>query len=125
MSNEIGVQLNEMALSPGEAISGRAGWQLDKQPAKVAIRLFWYTTGKGSDDSELIDEVVLDDPSAHQLYDFSFELPVEPYSYHGKLLSIEWAIEVVAGKHSSIESFIMAPDGIVRDIRGMQPPVEG
>ena len=116
MSGQIGVQLNETSVSPGETISGRAGWQLEKEPKSVSIRLFWRTLGKGTEDVELVNEVVLERPGAQNLHDFCFELPVEPYSFDGRLVSVKWAVEAVAGKQSGSAEFVMAPDGVVCDL---------
>jgi len=118
MSNEIGVKLNESNLTPGATVSGRAGWQLEKQPRRVEIRLFWRTSGRGTKDTELVNEMRIDDPGTQGLQEFRFELPVEPYSYHGQLISVRWGVEIVAGKFSDLAEFVMAPDGIVCDLSG-------
>lgn len=81
---------------PGEAIQGTAGWSLDKVPSAVEIRLFWYTEGRGTQDVLIVDRVRIEGPLANERRDFRFELPAEPYTFSGKLISLRWALEVVA-----------------------------
>ena len=81
---------------PGELIEGRASWHLDGEADAVEIRLFWYTSGKGSQDVGIV-RVLRDDspgPSGHR--DFSIRAPEGPYSFSGKLITLSWAIEMVA-----------------------------
>ena len=81
---------------PGELIEGRASWHLDHEVDAIEIRLFWYTSGKGSQNVGIV-RVLRDDapdPSGHR--DFSIRVPEGPYSFSGKLISLSWAIELVA-----------------------------
>jgi predicted ATPase len=59
-------------------LEGKATWQLDQAPAKMFLRLFWFTRGKGTEDIEVISETVFDHPLAaeslaFQCPDMSFE----------------------------------------------------
>jgi hypothetical protein len=114
MSNEITVRLNRDSLNPGESLAGRAYWQLEKAPRTVSIRLFWKTSGKGTEDVGLVDERRVEAPAQQQSLEFSFQLPVEPYSYEGRLISLTWGVEVIAGKASASTTFVMAPEGATR-----------
>jgi len=81
---------------PGELIEGRASWHLDGEVDAVEVRLFWYTTGKGSQDVEIVRRLRIDSPETSGHHDFSIRAPEGPYSFSGKLITLAWAIELVA-----------------------------
>ncbi|MBL7115869.1 MAG: hypothetical protein ISS35_08890 [Kiritimatiellae bacterium] len=119
MSNLIRVQLDKTQFAPGETIVGKAGWEMDDKPGSAAIRLFWRTSGRGSEDVEVVEEMDVADPKQRQLLDFSFELPVEPYSFNGQLISLAWGVEAIAGKHSEMVEFVMGPDGVACNLASL------
>jgi hypothetical protein len=88
---------------PGEvmAIEGEATWQLDKAPAKVFLRLFWFTRGKGTEDIEVISETVFEHPLAAESRPFKIPLPQSPYSFSGRLVSLIWALELVTSDNDT------------------------
>jgi len=116
MSNLIRVQLDKAQLTPGETITGKAGWEMDDRPRSAVIRLFWKTSGRGTEDVEVVEEISVPDPNQRQLFDFSFQLPVEPYSFNGRLISLAWGVEAIVGKQSEMVEFVMAPDGEACDL---------
>ncbi len=100
------------AFEPGETISGEASWQVDRADS-VQVRLFWFTSGRGTRDAQIIDSITVTEPSQVGRSRFSFRLPTEPYSISGKLISLTWAIEMVIepGERSTRAEFMMAPGG--------------
>ncbi|MCZ6507200.1 MAG: hypothetical protein O7A04_04015 [Acidobacteria bacterium] len=97
--NELTIELaaGQSRFEPGETIRGTARWRLDEVPDEtLEVRLFWYTEGKGELDVELVETVELGSVSAAGSRDFSFSTPAAPLSFSGKLISLVWAIEVVA-----------------------------
>lgn len=80
---------------PGELIEGRASWHLDGEADAVEVRVFWYTTGKGSQDVEVVRRLRIDSPDTSGHHDFSIRAPKGPYSFSGKLITLAWAIELV------------------------------
>lgn len=92
----IGTFENKNAFLPGETVAGKAMWILEKEPTSVEIRLFWYTEGKGTQDVGIVATKAVPAPDGRNEVDFSFTLPVAPYSFSGKLISLLWALEVVA-----------------------------
>jgi len=83
---------------PADLVEGRASWHIDygEEVDSIELRLFWYTSGKGSQDVGIV-RVLRDDspdPSGHR--DFSIRAPEGPYSFSGKLITLSWAIELVA-----------------------------
>jgi hypothetical protein len=113
-SNLLSIELknNRTALEPGETVAGEASWQVDHAKS-VEVRLFWYTAGQGTRDVQIIDSRPIADPLPVGHASFSFQLPSEPYSFSGKLLSLIWAVELVVepGDHSTRAEFVMAPGG--------------
>jgi hypothetical protein len=81
---------------PGELIEGRASWHLDEEVEAVEVRLFWYTSGKGTRDVEIVRRLRVEQPDLSGHREFSIRVPEGPYSFSGKLITLAWAIELVA-----------------------------
>jgi hypothetical protein len=81
---------------PGDVVEGTVLWQLEPGPTEVEARLFWYTQGKGDQDVGIVETLPYTNPAPTDRRQFRFRLPAGPYSFSGKLISLEWAIEVVA-----------------------------
>ena len=98
---------------PGDDVSGRASWQLDRQPDEVVARLFWYTQGKGTQDVVVVQEEIFPAPGQQDQRKFNFRLPEGPFSFSGRLISLIWAVEVVAlpGEESGRVEFTVSPTG--------------
>ncbi|HEX9945089.1 MAG TPA: hypothetical protein VGG03_24025 [Thermoanaerobaculia bacterium] len=84
------------AFLPGEIVEGVASWQLDRPAETIELRLFWYTEGKGDRDVQVVETVSFPNPGAQERRGFRVHLPEGPYSFSGKLISLAWALEVVA-----------------------------
>mgnify|MGYP001125599702 CR=1 FL=1 len=80
----------------GEEMFGVCGWELDNPPENVELRLFWYTKGKGTRDVDVVQTVKFDNPRQTDQREFRLTLPEAPYSFSGKLISLIWALELVA-----------------------------
>ena len=98
---------------PGETISGRVTWQVDKAPESAELRLFWYTSGKGTQDIGNVDVVPFQTPQMNDDRTFSLTLPREPFSFSGKLMSLVWALELIVEPGSNVtrQEFAMSPTG--------------
>jgi hypothetical protein len=109
---QIGFRENRKEFAPGQEIAGAVHWELEEAPRSAEIRLCWFTRGKGTEDSEIIERVVLDSPQAGDVRTFSFKAPDSPYSFSGKLISLIWAVEVVLEPKRGLvrENIIIAPD---------------
>lgn len=81
---------------PGDPITGRVAWQLTDEDHALEIRLFWHTEGKGTTDVEIVEVQRLDDVQPTGEQTFRFIAPAGPYSFSGRLISLIWAIELVA-----------------------------
>jgi len=111
MTVRIGIDDDRRWFLPGETISGRMTWDLDDTAASVELRLFWHTSGKGTEDVVIEREIRVDAPVPRGESAFSFEVPLEPYSFSGSLITLAWALELVAlpsGELDRIE-LVVAP----------------
>jgi len=84
------------AFQPGEVVEGTASWQLDQPAETVELRLFWYTEGKGDQDVGVASAVPFANPALQDRRTFRVTLPEGPVSFSGKLISLAWALELVA-----------------------------
>jgi hypothetical protein len=113
--SELSILLSDDNLSyyPGETMSGTVTWNLDRSPEVVELRLFWRTEGKGDQDLEIAGVVRYENPSQRDEEAFEFTLPDGPYSFSGKLISLIWALELVALPSEETErlEFILSPAG--------------
>jgi hypothetical protein len=81
---------------PGETINGTVEWFLDDDVDEVEVRLFWFTSGKGTRDVEVVARVHVEQPGRNGNRSFSFRVPTRPYSFSGSLITLTWGIELVA-----------------------------
>jgi hypothetical protein len=93
---DIRIEGGRSAFRPGESVTGEASWTLDRNPASVELRLFWFTRGRGTEDIEIVNTLKFENPRQADRRPFQLRLPESPYSFSGKLTSLIWAIEVVA-----------------------------
>jgi len=108
---------------PGEEVTVTASWNLDTSPKSVEARLFWFTRGKGAEDVNVIETKRLDAPRAIDTRPVRFVLPEAPYSFSGKLISLIWAIELVAAPAGEAERFELTLSPTGQEIVLGQPPV--
>ncbi len=111
----IKTELDNLAYTPGETLRGEVTWEIDvmKNSDGGEIRLFYYTSGKGTQDVEMIKTLAVDarEPAGSQK--FEFQLPAEPYSFSGKLVSLIWALEfqMLESDETKRLEFMMSPSG--------------
>ncbi len=110
---EVTIPEGRTACTAGDEIEAAAVWQLDEMPTSLELRLFWYTEGKGGRDSEIVaSESIEPTPSGHRTC--RLRLPdIVPSSFSGKLISLLWAIELVAepGERAGRIELVVSPTG--------------
>ena len=84
------------AFEPGETISVDAQWDLNAEPDALEVRLVWNTSGKGDTDVGVETTIPLKAPGQSGAHTIELKLPEAPYSFSGKLISLLWALELVA-----------------------------
>lgn len=111
MSLAIHIDDDRTAFAPGETLAGTAAWQLPERPEQLRLNLFWYTQGKGSRDVEVVHSLELDATQPTGEAPFELALPAAPYSFSGRLISVCWALELVADPSGEVErvEIVMGP----------------
>lgn len=101
---ELSIDLTEdrTGFAPGEEIRGTVAWSTDQPGEKIELRLFWFTRGKGTEDAGVLETIPFNQPSPHETRPFRFVLPAEPYSFSGQLVSLVWALELVASGSKTV-----------------------
>src|SRR5438067_7215933 len=80
---------------PGDTVGGTAEWSLEVEPKSAELRLFWYTKGKGTQDVGIVHAEHFENPKRADSRSFSFTLPLGPYTFSGRLISLIWALELI------------------------------
>jgi hypothetical protein len=123
MSNdELGLFIDNdrKAFLPGELLELSVLWALPAKPDSLEVRLFWYTRGKGTEDVAVVATETIAATAAAGEGKVRFTLPAAPYSFSGKLISLLWAVELVAepGARSARCEFTVSPTGKEILLRG-------
>lgn len=103
--------------SPGQRVKFTATWDIDASVQWLEARLFWRTSGKGTQSGEVVASHRFDHPSPKECRPLELILPQSPYSFSGRLISIEWFIELVVmpDEKSTALPIVIAPGG--REVR--------
>jgi hypothetical protein len=96
---------------PRETIELAARWSLPDAPRSLEARLIWFTRGKGTDDAGVVATETLTPLEPQGSRRVRFTLPDAPYSFSGALITLTWAVELVADDAAARWEFVMAPDG--------------
>jgi hypothetical protein len=101
---ELTIELTEdrAGFVPGEEVSGTVSWSTEQTGEELQLRLFWFTRGKGTEDAGIVEKLQFDRPSPHETRPFRFRLPAGPYSFSGQLISLVWALELVASGSKTV-----------------------
>ena len=101
------------SFEPGEEIEVGVSWDMRLDPTQVQLRVVWNTSGKGTQDVEVAHQVALESPRKRERRQVRVSLPSEPYSFSGRLISVVWALELIAlpSKLSTRREIIIAPGG--------------
>ena len=98
------------AFQPFDEIRGTIAWTLEKAPKTLELRLFWFTSGRATPEAGVLQVKSLA-TTAHGTDTFSFTLPGSPYSVSGSLITVKWALELVAEPTGQValQEFTLAP----------------
>lgn len=97
--SDLRIQTETSRFRPGQAIQGSVSGMTGRVQAgdtHLAIRLIWYTTGKGTRDFEVVAEQQrnCNEEASHEV-SFEFIAPHRPLSFDGALIGLQWAIEAI------------------------------
>lgn len=104
---------NQTRFRPGDAVSGIAGWELGATPESVEVCLFWHTSGKGDRDVGIVDRVMLTPTGPIDAQPYRLQLPAQPYSFSGTLMTLTWSIELIVepDRHVARIDLTVSPSG--------------
>jgi hypothetical protein len=96
--NTLNINLREPRahFRPGEWAEGTVSWNFDRDVENAELRLLWFTRGKGDSDVSVVDTQVFAHPGRMESRPFRVQMPNAPHSFSGKLISLLWALELVA-----------------------------
>jgi len=116
----IKTEFDNLAYTPGDVLRGEVAWKVDlvENSDGGEIRLFYYTSGKGTRDVETIASQSVDIRVEQGSQAFEFQLPGGPYSFSGKLVSLIWAVEfqVLESEETERLEFVLSPNGVEIDL---------
>lgn len=113
MQPNLYIDLPKTSYAPGESVTGKVLWTLDKPPGEIRLTLGWWTEGRGTRDARIEASQEWEAPGAAGEESFSLTLPPSPYSFSGTLITLKWALELSTGKRkeNAIEEIIVSPSG--------------
>ena len=116
---KIAVRKQPAAFQPGEEIAGAAQWRLKHAPHAVEVRLVWHTRGRGIEDVAVAETIQFPNPLQDDTRPFTITAPEAPYSFSGSLITLEWALELVAlpSNDNARVDIVIAPGGAAVDLR--------
>ncbi|MEE4273279.1 MAG: hypothetical protein V2I67_16515 [Thermoanaerobaculales bacterium] len=127
--NELRIDLdgNRSHFLPGDDVGGGIVWRLSEPAEALELRLFWHTSGKGTEDVGIVRVHRVDDPGAFGEQEFSFRLPAGPYAFSGALITLAWSIELVTlpGKATERVDITVAPTPVEVRLQSLGRPPKG
>ena len=105
------------AYAPGDEIIGTVHWTDGEAPHTLELRLFWFTQGKGTQDVGVVQRLTIPKLTDGESHPFTVRAPAAPPSCSGQLVSICWALELVATPAVYVPqtALVIAPGG--RELR--------
>jgi hypothetical protein len=94
MTAAIMLRSHDGRFEPRWRVDGSASWSLSQAPAWLEIRLAWHTEGKGTKEVLVVARERFRAVSAQDQRTFALSLPEMPYTYHGRIVSILWSVDV-------------------------------
>ena len=113
MDDTIFIDLTTTELQPGQHFTGKILWALEKAPQEVRLTLGWFTEGRGTTDRKIEAELSWTTDATSGEEPFEFTLPPSPYSFDGKLISLNWelSLSVKKGKAEHQRPIIVSHHG--------------
>ncbi len=112
---ELRIQLRSQdgACEPGAVLDVPIEWRFEEQQSALELRIVWNTSGKATENLRVAERTVIDHPPLQGSQTVSVQLPLAPYSFSATLVSIIWAVELVAvpSQVSTRQEIVIAPQG--------------
>lgn len=108
---KIDIANDQQVFMPGQVVSGTVHWDNQRSTKNASLRLLWYTKGIGTEDIGVAESIDYDNAQPTDQYAFEFTLPIGPYSFSGRLISLIWALELQVGKEWVRKEIVLSPTG--------------
>jgi len=112
---ELEIQLadQDSSCEPGATLRVPISWSFDEEQTGLELRVVWNTAGKGTQDLDVAHTESIEHPGIQGSRVVTLELPRAPYSFSGTLISVVWAMELVAfpSRASTRQEIVIAPQG--------------
>jgi hypothetical protein len=121
---ELALDHGRTQFEPGARAAGVAIWRAALAPLGLELRLSWFLQGKGGRDFKIVQTIPLPDPQPAERRPFILTLPLAPYSFQGVLLSLTWALELVAlpGEEKTRVTLVVSPGNRLIELRPADAP---
>jgi hypothetical protein len=118
METNLFIDIPKLEFTPGENVSGKILWALDKAPEEILLSLGWWTEGRGSKDAKIEEEMTWKTQLRAGEEKFSFTIPQSPYSFNGQLISLKWGLELSSkeSREKHLLEIIVSPWGVAVDL---------
>jgi hypothetical protein len=99
--------------APGETLVFTLARDADTASGSLTAQLGWLTEGKGTRDTSIAWSQRVDDLAHGSDRSFELRLPATPWSFSGKLVAVEWRLEVLDAKGELLVAvpLVIAPGG--------------
>lgn len=106
------------SFEPGESAELELEWEQDQPIERLELRIVCNTVGKGDRNLEIAEIWSNQQTSPQGRERLTIPLPLAPYSFSGKLISVVWAFELICfpREESTRCEFILGPNA--REVLG-------
>lgn len=120
---EIATDGRQFVYAPGDEVRGSAAWELEEAPTSVSLSLLWYTEGRGDQDIAVVATHDFEAPGQQDRRDFELVIPLGPLSFSGTLISLAWALEIVAEPGTVSQRIEILVSSTGQEIRLVEEPL--
>lgn len=104
--------------APSSALTVEVRWAQPAPPGRITARFTWRTEGKGDSDTGEGTSASVAAPTASGHAELRIVAPDGPLTFHGRLLSVLWTLELTGGGETLELPVVVAPDGTPRKLPG-------
>jgi hypothetical protein len=113
--NELNINLSSdtNSFAAGQTVEGTISWKLDEDPENLTLALHWFTKSKAAEQSGMANCIEFHRPGIKGEKDFSFQIPIGPYSFQGRYLSLNWVLELSSSPGIGLtrQPIVISPTG--------------
>jgi hypothetical protein len=98
--------------APGATLKVVAAWNLTQPAEALELRLSWFTQGRTTAETAMIETRRIDKPAVEGQQQFEITAPGFPFSFRGVLFEISWALDLISFPTESVvrQLIVVAPN---------------